>query len=187
MIMKKFLFSMVAALFMTVSASAQVYLGGNLGIASTKVNDGDNVTTYAVLPEIGYNINNTWAIGTVVGFGKGNPVNIEGESRNYVTVQPYVRGTFFHSKYVNLFVDGGFGYTHYNHAGENHGSSINEWQVGLKPGLAINLNPKFSFVAHVGFLGYKDAKYDHDNAPDNNAWGVDLNGNNVTFGFYYNF
>lgn len=187
MIMKKVLLAMVAALFMTVSANAQVYLGGNFGIASTKVNDGDNVTTYAILPEIGYNIDKTWAIGTVVGFGKGNPVSIEGESSNYVTVQPYARLTFFHSKYVNVFTDCGFGYTHYNHAGERNGASVNEWQVGFKPGLAVNLNPKFSFMAHIGFLGYKNAKYDYDNAPDNNAWGVNLDGNNVTFGFYYNF
>ncbi|MGI6223145.1 MAG: outer membrane beta-barrel protein [Prevotella sp.] len=185
--MKKVLFSLVAALFMTVSANAQVYLGGNFGIASTKVNDGDNVTTYAVLPEVGYNIDKTWAIGAMAGFGKGTPVSIEGESSNYVTIQPYARCTFFHSKYINVFTDCGFGYTHYNHAGDPRGSSINEWQVGFKPGISVNLNPKFSFVAHIGFLGYKDAKYDYDDAPDNNAWGLDLDGNNVTFGFYYNF
>ena len=91
--MKKVLLAMVAALLMTVSASAQVYLGGNFGIASTKVNDGDNVTTYAILPEIGYNIDKTWAIGTVVGFGKGNPVSIEGESSNYVTAVSYTHLT----------------------------------------------------------------------------------------------
>lgn len=185
--MKKVLFSIVAALFMAVSANAQVYVGGNIGIGSSKLNDGDNVTTYAVLPEVGYNFNKTWAIGTVAGFGKGNPVSIEGESANYVTVQPYVRCTFFHSQFVNVFVDGGFGYIHYNHAGNPGGASVNAWQVGLKPGLAVNLNSKISFVAHVGFLGYKTAKPDYSGAPTSDAWGMDLDGNNVTFGINYNF
>ena len=54
--MKKILMTMVAAVI-AVSASAQVYVGGNFGVASSKVKGGESVTTYAVLPEIGYNLN----------------------------------------------------------------------------------------------------------------------------------
>ena len=113
--MKKVLMTLAVA-FVAVAANAQVYVGGNVGIASSKSGNGDNVTTYKVLPEVGYNINKDWAVGTTLGWGKGTPVDIEGESHNYFTVQPYARYTFVHSKYVNVFVDGGFGYTHYNHA-----------------------------------------------------------------------
>jgi hypothetical protein len=185
--MKKIIMTLVATVMVALSANAQVYLGGNFGIGSTKINGGDAVTTYAVLPEIGYNFNKKWALGTTVGFGKGNPVNIEGNSSNYFTVDPYVRFTPIHSKYVNVFVDGGFGYTHYNHAGEVLGHSVNEWQVGLKPGVSVNLSEKLSFVAHAGFLGWKTSKGDYDGAKSSNAWGVDLDGNNLTFGLLYNF
>lgn len=185
--MKKVLMTL-AATVVAVAASAQVYVGGSLGVASSKQGDGDNVTTYKVLPEVGYGINNNFAVGTTIGFGKGTPVNIEDESRNYFTVQPYVRYTFVHSKYVNVFVDGGFGYTHYNHAhGAQPHASINAWEVGVKPGIAVNLNKHVSFVAHVGFAGWKTAKYDFDGAKSSDAWGVDVDGNNVTFGVYYNF
>ena len=105
--MKKILMSLAVA-FVSLAANAQVYVGGNVGIASSKEGNADAVTTYKVLPEIGYNINENWAIGTTVGFGKGNPVSIEGESRNYVTVEPYARYTFVRSKLINLFDDGGF-------------------------------------------------------------------------------
>ena len=44
-------------MFVAVAASAQVYVGGNVGIASTDNGDDDDVTTYKFLPEIGYNIN----------------------------------------------------------------------------------------------------------------------------------
>ena len=186
--MKKVLMTLAVA-FIAVAANAQVYVGGNVGIASSKIGDADAVTTYKVLPEIGYNINQNWAIGTTAGWGKGNPVKIEDEpqkTQNYFTVEPYVRYTFVRSKYINAFVDGGFGYTHFNHA---HGAaaSVNAWSVGVKPGISVNLSPKVSFIAHVGFAGWKSAKADVDGAKSSDAWGVDLDGNNVTFGVYYNF
>lgn len=174
-----------AVAFVAIAASAQVYVGGSVGIASSKERGGDNVTTYQVLPEIGYNINKDVAIGTIVGWGKGNPVNIEGETRNYFTVAPYARFNVVRTKYVDAFIDGGFGYTHYNHA---HAvtTSVDEWSVGLKPGIAVNLNKKVSFVAHVGFAGWKSEKYDGA-SKDSHVWGVNLNGNNINFGVYYNF
>jgi hypothetical protein len=176
--MKK-IFMTLAAAIVAVSASAQVYLGGNFGIASTKIADGDNNTTYKLLPEIGYKLDDNLAIGTVVGWSKGTPVNIEGKQRGTFEVNPYVRYTFFHSNVINVFVDGGVGYKHYNGQG-------NQWSLGLKPGVALNVN-KFSFVAHVGFAGWKQYKPSKDGAKSSNAWGVDLDGNNVTFGVYYNF
>lgn len=182
--MKKILMSLAVA-FVALAANAQVYVGGNVGIASSKEGNADAVTTYKVLPEIGYNINENWAIGTTVGFGKGNPVSIEGESSNYVTVEPYARYTFVRTKYVNAFVDGGFGYAHMNHAHVG-GASADAWSVGLKPGISVNLNKKVSFIAHVGFAGWKSVKYDGA-SKDSHAWGVDLDGNNVTFGVNYNF
>lgn len=54
--MKKILMSLAVA-FVALAANAQVYVGGNVGIASSKEGNADAVTTYKVLPEIGYNIN----------------------------------------------------------------------------------------------------------------------------------
>lgn len=179
--MKK-LFMTLAAAVIAVSASAQVYLGGNFGIASTKIAGQDSKTTYKVLPEIGYKLNQDWAIGTVVGWGKGTPVEIEDADHAIGTfeVAPYVRYTALHTKMVDLFVDGGFSYKHYNGTG-------NEWTVGLKPGVALNFNKNVSLVAHVGFVGYKNYKPSYDHAKSSNAWGVDLDGNNLTLGLLWNF
>ena len=71
------------------------------------------------------------------------------------------------------------GYTHY------HGK-INAWSAGLKPGIAVNLNKKVSFVAHVGFAGWQSVKV-KGLPKDSHAWGANLDGNNITFGAYYNF
>lgn len=171
----------LAAAVVAVTASAQVYLGGNFGIANSKIAGGDDHTTYRILPEIGYSLNNDWAVGTVVGWGKGNPVSIEGKDDAVGTfeINPYVRYTFFRSNVISVFVDGSVGYKHYNGNGD-------AWNAGLKPGVALNVN-KFSFVAHVGFIGWKQYKPDVNGAKASNAWGIDLDGNNVTFGLYYNF
>ena len=182
--MKKILMTLAVA-FVAVAANAQVYVGGSLGVASSEIQGGDDVTTYQVLPEIGYNINNNWAIGTVLGWGKGKPVSIETETNNYVTFQPYARFTFAHSKFVNAFIDGIVGYTHYNHAHVG-GSSYDQWTIGLKPGVAVNLSKKVSFVAHVGFAGWKSVKQ-KGSSVDAHTWGASLDGNNITFGVYYNF
>ncbi len=177
----------LAVAFIAVAANAQVYLGGSVGVATSEIDGGDDVTTYQVLPEIGYKINRDWAIGAIVGWGKGTPVKIESESRNYVTFQPYVRYTFAHSKYVDAFIDGGVGYTHFNNAHTPRNTpSYDEWSAGLKPGVSVNLSKKVSFVAHVGFLGWQSVKEDKADK-DAHVWGVNLDGNNINFGVYYNF
>ena len=50
----------------------------------------------------------------------------------------------------------------------------------------MSLSNALSFVSHIGFLGYAVQNPDGD---DNNTsvFGLDLSGNNLTFGLYYNF
>ena len=59
--MKKFLVMAVMAI-MALGVSAQVYVGGSLGYthAKTDLGSGDQFT---IAPEIGYNLNDSWAIG----------------------------------------------------------------------------------------------------------------------------
>ena len=63
--------TLVAAMF-TVCASAQVYVGGNVGIASVDNGHDDDVTVYSLLPEVGYKFNDNWAAGVMFGWSKGS-------------------------------------------------------------------------------------------------------------------
>ena len=65
--MKKFFMSM-AAMVVAISASAQVYVGGGMGLASQKVGDGDSKLSYKLVPEIGYQFNKQWEAGLSVGW-----------------------------------------------------------------------------------------------------------------------
>ena len=101
--MKKFLMTLVAAFGLAVSANAQTYVGGGFSIFGQD-NGNTTVTTYKFIPEIGYNFNKDWAAGVAFGWegaNKGNEKSIE--------VNPYARYTFLHTKFVNVFVDGGLG------------------------------------------------------------------------------
>ena len=50
---------------------------------------------------------------------------------------------------------------------------------------AVKLNNKLSFVSHIGFIGYQQLK---NNQSKNkvNSWGIDVDGNNIVLGLYYN-
>ena len=181
--MKKILMSLfVAAMAMT--ANAQVYVGGSVGVGSVKLGSHDAETTYKFMPEVGYNLNSDWAIGVALGYQKGACTLGKGAyaqdvDTELLQVNPYVRYTAVKSKLINVFVDGGVGFGSYKDKGT-------QFELGLRPGVAVNLNENISFVAHVGFVGFESfsPKGDGDSS---NTVGVDLDGNNITFGLYFNF
>lgn len=180
--MKK-LFSLIAVAFVAMSVNAQVYVGGSLGIDawSSQKNAGDrSETTFTILPEVGYNLNDEWAVGTVIGYVSDKWVGVNGISESAFTFNPYARYTYLKAGKVSLFVDGGVDFTTASKA------DWNELAIGLKPGLAVSLSDNISFVSHLGFIGYDVLNPDGD---DNNTskFGLDLDGNNLTFGLYFNF
>ena len=183
--MKK-IFAIALVAMMTMTANAQVYVGGGVGLLTSSY-DGNSETYFSILPEIGYNINEDWAVGIAVGYGEAkSKVNVAGvkvtEKVKTFQIAPYARYTFAKFDKVNLFVDGSVGYKHENFAGVK----TNTFAVGFKPGVAVNLNDKLSFVAHVGFLGYQNDKVKGDDK-STNTFGLNLDGSNLSFGVYYNF
>lgn len=169
---------------MAVCASAQVYVGGNVGIASVDNGGGDDETVYSFKPEIGYKFSDDWAVGVEFGWSKGGLCNYQGQlglEEGILTktfeINPYARYTFLHGKLVNVFCDGAIGYKHYNGQGD-------QYSIGLKPGIELKLD-KFSLIAHVGFIGWEQYKPKHGDKSD--SWGLDFDGNNISLGVLYNF
>lgn len=180
--MKK-IFMTLAAVCVAATMNAQVYVGGSLGINAwnSQENVGDkSETTFKILPEIGYNINDSWAIGTVIGYESDKWTGVNGMSESAFTIAPYARYTFAKLGKVNLFLDGGFGFKTAKDA------DWNEFSVGVQPGVAVALSDKISFVSHFGFLGY-DVFNPEGEKNNISKFGLDLDGNNLTFGLYYNF
>ena len=149
--MKKFLLMAVMAIA-TLGASAQSgtwYSGGQVTFGrTTQEVSGLKTTQVTVLPEIGYNLTDNFAVGSVLGVSYKKTGD---EKLTVFKVNPYARYTYFSTDRVSLFLDGGVDFG----IGRADGHCAVEYGIGLRPGVALNLTDKFSLVAHVGFLGYQ--------------------------------
>ncbi len=174
--MKKIFMTLVAAV-MAIGVNAQAYVGGGIGVATYSGDNTKDVTSFKFVPEVGYSFNEDWAAGIAFGWEGTN----KGGAKTF-SVNPYVRYTIFSGKVVSAFLDGSFGYSHVYNAGYND----DLLSVGLKPGISVKLSDNLSFVTHVGFIGYQQEK-DNDTKSKLNSWGIDVDGNNIILGLYYNF
>lgn len=179
--MKKIIVA-VAALLLALSANAQMYVGGSVSMNS----DGDNeCTSFELLPEIGYRLNDKWTVGGVLGFAylKDNGDNMK---QSIFEIAPYARYSVLSMGPVNFFVDGGVGFAFAK--AESTVVSASEdytlFEIGFKPGLAIPVSDNLSFVGHVGFLGYRD---NDGLSSQDNGFCLNVGGNDVSFGIYYSF
>ncbi|MFR4524311.1 MAG: outer membrane beta-barrel protein [Phocaeicola vulgatus] len=171
---------MIVALI-AITANAQVYVGGTFGVGSDKVEtEGTEVknTTFKILPEVGYELNEDWSVGTVVGYEYNKSGDVK---TNTFTIAPYARYFFLNSDVVRLFADGGFGFSTSKTKGND---ALNSWNIGIKPGIAIKLSDHFCLVAKYGFLGYSK-KENHGYESEN--VGIDFDTDELNFGFHYIF
>lgn len=187
--MKK-LFSSLIALLATVAASAQVYVGGEVGLWR---NTDDNHTSFTVAPQVGYNLNDKWAIGLEFMY---NHEYYDGVKANGAGVAPYARYTVAKAGPVSFMLDGGVGFATYKAKYKEYESdSYNAWQIGITPAIKVSLTKKVDFIASLGFLGYRDnddmADVDGEkvSAPafGEKGFGFSFSSNDLKFGVVYNF
>lgn len=179
--MKKILMIVVVMMAALSSYAQEMYLGG--GISLWRDCDAD-VTSFSISPDFGYNLNERWAVGGEVVFShEGTHYDVGDEKVsshiNSFAIAPYARYSFYENKIVRLFIDMGMGFSS---SKPKHGDSVNGFEIGLKPGLAIKLNDSFSFITKVGFVGYRD---DYFRGAD--GFGVTLDGENISIGIDYEF
>lgn len=188
--MKKVLL-LAVVLFASLNASAQFYVGGSVGFGSVKpVGGNDSEFTFRILPEFGYNLNDQWAIGAVLGYQKGFPyeglnlgrgdfsAQYQYSKTEIFQISPYVRYFPVEFDTVKLFFDGGITFGSVKDAGT-------QFSLGIRPGLAINLSDEISFVTHLGFLGFENYSPKGEGKSGSN-FGLDF-ANNCSFGVYFNF
>lgn len=171
--MKKFIITAMLAIA-SVTASAQMFVGGSVGFW----HDGSvNSNEFTILPEVGFNFSDHWTFGTQIGYTYRHENQT---STNLFRLSPYARYTFYRTdnNLLSLFVDGGVG------IGVGEGFI---WNVGLKPGVALNITKKFSVVAHLGLVGYNGANDKAKRAGYKDEGGFLFSGENLSLGFYYNF
>ena len=189
---------MVAFMVAAVAASAQVYIGGSLGVNTGKDKhvDADGVdspteTNFNITPEIGYYFDDKWSVGLGIGYGFSS---VEDESKtNSFNIDPYVRYNFVKWNSVSLFVQGGLGYSWSKITPDDDDDpeyTTDKFYIGFKPGVRVDLTDKLAFVATVGNLGWEtgkeNAKEDVD-YKNGNKFDFNVNLSSINFAMYYNF
>ena len=182
--MKKFI---LAAVMMVASlaASAQVYVGGSFGFQSIKPYDGAKTSTsFSIKPEIGYNLDENWAVGIQLGYTSTN-ANADFEKTDntiaIINVAPYARYTFAKTGIASFFVDGGLTFDFYTADAEG-----TVWGIGIRPGVKLAVSEKVDLIAKLGYLGYASAD-DKAPAPFKNAFGFGIDNTDLEFGVNFNF
>ncbi len=182
-VMKKVFLAAVVALA-SLTANAQIWVGGSLG-ANFNTPDGDDaetLSTYTIAPEVGYKLNDKWDIAVALNF---KMFSYDGESENNFSIEPYARFTFAEMDKVSFFVDGGFSFGKENFTMNEDGmpepAEAEAFTVGVRPGIKFAATDNLSFVAKTGWLGYKNVKDAYS------EFGLDVNGNALSFGVYYAF
>jgi len=194
--MKKLLTLAVAALFV-MSASAQLYVGGSLGLGfgSVKNDNGDKLystTTFSLFPEIGYSLSEKMDLGISFGFGMTSlkPDGGDALKTNAWEVAPYLRyslvefGKFKVMAKASLYV-----------AGDETIDEVKTTSFGLSviPVLGYGLSDNFILLANLNCFGLG---VDNTKVKDGNSTfglGLGANTNNVlntgdfTIGFAYIF
>lgn len=165
----------------TVSAQevGSVWVGGSAGITTSKPKGGSSTTNYKFIPEVGYVLSDNLGVGVKLGYAKdmqsfGKEGSLKVKTFN---VNPFVRYTFLKGGIGSLFVDGGIGYANSDIEGAD--KKMNTYELGFRPGVAINVTEKVSVLGHFGFLGYKNDKWG-DYKKD--TFGLDLDMTQFTLG-----
>ena len=195
--MKKILLTAMVAVA-SLTANAQVWLGGSIGLGFHNYDDGDKykTTIFEISPEVGYSLSENWDIALAVNLNFSNykPDGADKVNTNEWSISPYVRYSFFKNGAISFFVDGVFevGTTN-RYLTEDFGNlgvqtkcddKGTVWRIGIRPGVKFAASEKVSLVATVGSLGYRHYKQGDEKVND---FGFGVDGNALKFGVYYTF
>ena len=147
--MKKLLLLTVLVLS-SITASAQIWVGGNLGFGIyTSKWQGESSSTRAsvyIAPEIGYNITNNVAVAAEIMVDYGR---LEGDNTTTFLVGPYVRYTFTNNSRINFF-----GELAMHYINRKWGESMGGFNMQLRPGISVNLIKNFDLIGKFNLLEF---------------------------------
>ena len=174
--MKKIILTALVAAA-SLCANAQVWLGGSVAVTSVTPDEGDSNTSFSFAPTIGYTLNENWDIALEIGYANNGDV-AKGVAKDGFRIAPFARFNFAKCGIATFFVDGGFGFGKVNYEGGGDASTFN---IGVRPGVKVELSPKVDLDAKLGYLGYYNEKDSHSMV------GLSANGEALSFGLTFKF
>ncbi len=229
--MKKLLIILVS-LFVCAQAHAQFYVGGTFGFTYSNVagaggggfggfddfddfNTGDNGGddtqsgfSFKFLPELGYHLSTSMAVGVSVGYIKGyaalGSIDItdykallssalstaadissdDGGGFSSIRVAPYIRYTLIRKGGFEIFTDGVFGFNFLTEKFSD--GKYFSLELALRPGVSFAISDSVKLLAKIGSVGFQHLR-DSDGDFKLTRLGLDLDGSNLMLGaaFYF--
>lgn len=176
--MKKFIAAVVVALS-TLTASAQVWVGGSLGFSVTDYEgSSSSITNLTIAPTVGYKLNEKWEIGLSL----EETAIFAGDNVNAFGITPFARLNFFNSGRATIFVDGGFSVSTQNYNSSYiKTDSHTGFGIGFRPGVKFELSKNISLEAKTGYLGVKVVTDSYT------KFGLGVNNEDLSLGLVYEF
>ena len=160
--MKRKLTLVALMLGAAVCARAQVYLGGNIGLATSS----DQRIGVVIAPEIGYSINQHITVGGTISYRS---------IQNSFGITPYLRGDLIDIRNVlRIFISA--------QAPCRFTSGYQSYGAFLRPGISVRLAESVWLQAHIGAFGYS---YTRSNGTGYGGWYARVNSNTVNLGFCF--
>lgn len=176
--MKKFI-AAVAVAMCSLTASAQMWVGGSLGFSVVDyAGNSSNLTTLTIAPTLGYELSEKWEIGVSI----EETAIFAGDNVNAFGIAPFARLNFFKSGIATIFVDGGFSVSTQNYNSSYvKTDSHTGFGLGVRPGVKVELSKNLSLETKTGFLGVKTVTDSYT------TFGLGVNNEDLSVGLVYEF
>jgi hypothetical protein len=196
------LISMIVVSFSSMAQQGSWYIGGLVGISSSKDEDaGSGVesvsSSWAFAPEIGTFLSNDLQLGLALGIS-GSKQTFDGDDVSKSTsIDPTIYGRKFFSVTDNFSVFAGLYLSFISETDTDYAPATVEFKTSgfgsrVGVGVAYALSPRFTAVGQYGLLGFESTKtkVDGDETSSNTSFdfGVNTIGASVfNIGIYYTF
>ena len=204
--MKK-LFITIAFVAATMFASAQFFVGGNLGLdfGSAKLESTKVASTFGftIAPGVGYMFNDNMGVGVDILFSSDKVTNKVTDAWTKTTnfgIEPYFRYVFAEVDNFKFYADARFNYNREKDSAKDddgHGDKTTDLGINIVPGMQYNFTDNISMVARLNVLrlGWNMSTLEtYDPVDDKNVkyktsgFGLGINENTpLMVGFVYTF
>ena len=131
--MKKMIMALLLTMGVSLPSIARIFVGGTGGVGNV-----NNAFCWVMKPGVGYEFNERWAVGTMLGFSL-----IDSEIAG--VADPFVR--------LNCWNNGKFFFDVKAHAELLFQSEVGAAAIGVAPSLRYQFSPHWQVAASVGLLG----------------------------------
>lgn len=160
---------LVLSFFLAYGASAQVWMGGSFGLSTSKEKGQKRLTDFRILPEFGTYFLDNVALGLKFGYSHWEEGIPDSKLRyNGWMIAPFVRYSFLNRDIGELFVDAQIMYERGKE--KKFDTKFRTLEVGIYPGVKVNLNDRLALLGKFGFLGYT---YEKVGGSKTNSWGLE--------------